>query len=117
METVQIQLSHTLVEQIQLEMSPAEALSTEALNQVVADAIGLWLEKQQEKKAAKSKALQLLRQAGMVMDAEWQRASAASMLTPLSGKGEMPSHAQVEAALAKVKTPLSEEIIAMRKDH
>lgn len=112
METVEIQLPDTLVQEIQQKVS-----SDEALSQVVVESLQMWLEQRRKKKGEKGKALQALRQAGMVMDADRQRASAEAMIVPLSGKGEIPTHAQVEASLAKMKVPLFEEIIAMRKEH
>ncbi|MCZ6676450.1 MAG: hypothetical protein O7E52_04290 [Candidatus Poribacteria bacterium] len=85
-------------------------------DKVVAEAIQMWLEKQREKKTQKGKVLQMLRQTGMVIDSEKQRASAEAMIAALPSKDEMPSQTQVEASLAKLRLPLSEEIIAMRKE-
>jgi len=108
METIQIQLPLALVQQIQQEMP-----SDEALSQVIADAIQMWLERRSEGKGEKRDALRTLRRAGLVMDSERQRALAEAMMAPLPLK-EAPTRAQVEASLAKLKVPLSEEIIAMR---
>lgn len=68
METVEIQLPSTLVQRIQ-----QEASLDETLNQVVAEAVQMWLEKRQKEKGEKGKALQALRQAGVVMPAEKER--------------------------------------------
>jgi Arc/MetJ-type ribon-helix-helix transcriptional regulator len=108
METVQIQLPHTLVQRIQQEVS-----SDETLNQVVAEAVQMWLERRQKGKVKKGEALQTLRQAGVVMSAEKQRASAEAMMAKLPLE-DTPSRLRVEASLAGLKVPLSEEIIAMR---
>ena len=108
MELVQIQLPATLVQQIQQEVS-----SDEALSQVIAEAIQMWLEKRWEEKAGKEKVSQILGQAGVIMASEKQRASAEAMMAALALK-ETPTRAQVEASLARFKVPLSQEIIAMR---
>ncbi len=109
METIQIQLSPTLVQQIQW-----AAPSGKTLNQIVAEAIQMWLERQREEKNTQESVLQVLRQAGVVMTSERQRTLAKAMMAPLSLE-ETPTRAQVEASLAKLKVPLSEEIIAMRE--
>jgi hypothetical protein len=108
LETIQVQLPLALVQQIQQEMP-----SDEALSQVIAEAIKMWLERRSEGKGEKGDALRTLRQAGLVMDSERQRALAEAMMASLPLK-EAPTRAQVEASLAKLKVPLSEEIIAMR---
>lgn len=111
METVQIQLPHSLVQQMQQEVA-----SDEALSQVVAEAIRMWLERRREReKGRKGKILQTLRQAGVVMDSGNQRALAEAIMSTLPLKKGV-TRAQVEASLARLKVPLSEEIIAMRGD-
>ena len=59
--------------------------------------------------------LQILRQAGLVMESERQRASADALMATLSLK-DLPTRDQVRAALSKLRVPLSEEIIAMWKE-
>ncbi|MBC8448860.1 MAG: hypothetical protein H8D78_14015 [Chloroflexi bacterium] len=108
METIQIQLPPTLVRQMRQELSADEVPSW-----VIAEAIQLWLGRQQKVKAEKTKTLRILRQAGVVMTSERQRASAEAMMDTLSLK-EVPPRAQVEAVLARLRVPLSTEIIAMR---
>lgn len=108
METVQIQLPPPLVQRIRQEIS-----SDEALSQVVAEAIQMWLERRREEKVEKGKVLQTLRQAGVVIASERQRALAEAMMATLPIE-EAPTRAQVEASLAKLRVPLSAEIIAMR---
>ncbi len=108
METVQIQLPSTLVQRIQQEVS-----SDEALSQVVAEVIQMWLERQWEEKAGKGKVLQTLRQAGAVMSPKRQRALAEAMMATLP-MAKAPTRVQVEASLTGLRVPLSEEIIAMR---
>lgn len=108
METVQVQLPLTLVQRIRQEIS-----SDEALSQVVAEAIQMWLERRQEEKVEKGKILQTLRQASMVMTSERQRALAEAIMATLPLE-TAPVRAQVEASLARLKVPLSAEIIAMR---
>ncbi len=107
METVQIQLSPTLVQQIQA------APSSKTLSQIVAEAIQMWLERQREEENAQERVLHILRQAGVVMTSERQRTLAKAMMAPLPLE-ETPTRAQVEASLSKLQVPLSEEIIAMR---
>lgn len=108
METVQIQLPPALVQRIRQEIS-----SDEALSQVVAEAIQMWLERRPEEKVKREKVLQTLRQAGVVMVSERQRALAEAMMATLPLE-EPPTRAQVKASLAKLKVPLSAEILAMR---
>lgn len=108
METVQIQLPLALVQQIQQEIP-----STEALSQVIVEAVQMWLERRREGKSEREDALQILRQVGVVMGSERQLALAEAMMAPLSLE-EAPTRAQVEDSLAKLKVPLSKEIIAMR---
>jgi Arc/MetJ-type ribon-helix-helix transcriptional regulator len=108
METVQIQLPPPLVQRIRQEIS-----SDEALSQVVAEAIQMWLERRREEKVEKEKVLQTLRQAGVVIASERQRALAEAMMATLPIE-KAPTRAQVEASLAKLRVPLSAEIIAMR---
>ena len=111
METVQIQLPQTLLQQIKREVT-----SVEAMDEVVAEAIEMWLEKKHQKKALKRESLQMLRQTGTVMNSERQRATAKAIIATLPDNSKTPSRSQVEASLAKVKVPLSEVIIAMRKE-
>ena len=108
METVQIQLPPSLMQQMQQEVA-----SDEALSQAVAEAIQMWLERRGERKVKKGKVLQTLRQAGVVMNLENQRALAEAMTSTLPLKKGV-TRAQVEASLARLKVPLSEDIIAMR---
>ncbi len=108
METVQIQLPPSLVQQMRQEVA-----SDEALSQVVAEAIQMWLERRGKRKVKKGKVLQTLRQAGVVMNLENQRALAETMMSTLPLKKGV-TRAQVEASLARLKVPLSEDIIAMR---
>ena len=107
METVHIQLPAILMEQIKQKL-----FSEEAINQAFSEAIQMWLEKQSEIET-KEKALQMLRQAGLVMTSGRQRTFAEAIITTLHPK-DVPTHAKVKASLAKLKTPLSEEIINMR---
>jgi hypothetical protein len=61
----------------------------------------------------KEKARQVLMEAGLIMTSESQRTLAETMMAKLHVKG-IPTRARVRASLAKLKTPLSAEIIAMR---
>jgi hypothetical protein len=108
METVQVQLPLSLAQQIR-----QIAYSNEALSRVVAEAIQQWLANRQEKQVDREKILKTLRDAGLIMSSERQHAFAQAMIAELPPK-PTPARAQVEAALAKLKVPLSEEIIAMR---
>jgi len=108
METNQIQLSPTLVQQIRQEIP-----SDEPLSQVVAEAVQMWLKKRREERSERDGILRTLRQAGVVMASERQRALAGTIMATLPVEQE-PARVQVEAALAKLHVPLSAEIIAMR---
>jgi Arc/MetJ-type ribon-helix-helix transcriptional regulator len=108
METIQIQLPDTLAERIRQEIP-----SDEALSQVVAEAIQMWLERRGEEQVEREQSLETLRRAGLVMASEKQRALAQAMMATLPLE-EAPSRAAVEASLARLKVPLSTEIIAMR---
>ncbi len=108
METVQVQLPLPLAQKIR-----QIAYSSEALNRVVAEAIQQWLANRQESHAEREKVLKALRDAGLIMASERQRTLARAMITALPDR-VIPARDQVEAALAKLRVPLSEEIIAMR---
>jgi hypothetical protein len=88
---------------------PSEA----ALSQVVAEAIRLWLEKRLSERSRQEHVLQTLRDSGLVMTLEKQRALADAMMGPLHLGGK-PGREDLEAVLARLKVPLSEEIIIMR---
>jgi hypothetical protein len=107
-EAVQVHLPPELLQRVRQEV-PSE----EALDQVLAEAVQLWLEKRRAEKQQQAQGVQLLRQAGLAMEAHRQRALAEALLSPLRPE-KPPSRDQVEAALARLKVPLSEEIIAMR---
>ncbi len=109
METVQIQLPTMLLKEIKQEL-PSE----EALNQIFVEAIEIWLET--HKKRGEEKAgLQMLREAGLVMTAERQRAFADAIIDTIDSK-DSPNLADIQASLAKLKVPISEEIVAMRRE-
>ncbi|GEM_PF-1530958 len=108
METIQVQLPLPLAQKIR-----QIAYSNEALNKVVAEAIQQWLANRQEKQVERGKILKTLRDAGLIMSSERQRTFAQAMIAALPPR-PTPKRAQVEGALAKLKVPLSEEIIAMR---
>lgn len=73
------------------------------------------MEKLQEEKAEKEKVLQTLRQAGVIMASERQRAFAEAIISTLPLE-KSPTRAQVEASLTKLRVPLSIEILNMRGD-
>jgi len=79
METVQIQLPSNVAQQIRQEIHDDEALS-----QVVVEAIGLWLEERRIQKLDIEKNLGSLRQAGLVMTSEKQRALTEAMMAGIS---------------------------------
>ena len=108
MEAVQVQLPSELVHRLRQEIA-----SDEALNQVIVEAVQMWLDKRHTEKAQKERALRLLREAGLVMDETRQQALADAMMPTLRA-AEALSREQVEAALSRLKVPLSEELIAMR---
>jgi hypothetical protein len=108
MESVQLELPSDLLQQVRQEI-PSEA----TLSQVVAEAIHLWLEKRLSERSRQEHVLQALRDSGLVMTLEQQRALADAMMSPLHIGGK-PSREDLEAVLARLKVPLSEEIIIMR---
>jgi hypothetical protein len=108
METVQVPVQSELWQRVRQEI-PSE----EALGQVLAEAVQLWLEKRRTEKRQHEQGVQLLRHAGLAMEAPRQRALANALLSPLRPE-RTQSRDQVEAALSRLKVPLSEEIIAMR---
>ncbi len=110
METVQVQLPLSLAQRIR-----QIAQSRDALNRVVAEAVQQWLDNGREEKVDREKILKTLRDAGLIMSSERQRTFAQAMINALPPRA-IPTRAQVEAALAELKVPLSEEIIAMRGD-
>jgi hypothetical protein len=108
METVQVQLPLPLVQRINQALS-----SNETLNQIIAEAVQMWLTTRRKEQVPNEQMSQLLREAGLAMSAEKQRALAEAMISKLDFKGT-PTFSQVEPSLSKLKVPLSEEIIAMR---
>ena len=60
------------------------------------------------------KALQMLRQAELVMTSERQRTFAEALMATLHPKEQVYTRAKVKASLAKLETPLSEEILNLR---
>ena len=108
MESVQLELPSDLLQQVRQEI-PSEA----ALSQVVAEAIHLWLEKRLSEKSRREHVLQTLRDSYLVMTLENQRALTDAMMSRLHLGGK-PGREDLEAVLARLKVPLSEEIIIMR---
>jgi hypothetical protein len=108
MESVQLELPSDLLQQVRQEI-PSEA----ALSQVVTEAIHMWLEKRLSERSKQERALQKLRDSGLVMTLEKQRALADAMISPLHLGGNL-GREELEAVLARLKVPLSEEIIIMR---
>ena len=108
MESVQLELPSDLLQQVRQEI-PSEA----ALSQVVTEAIHLWLEKRLSERSKQVRALQKLRDSGLVMTLEKQRTLADAMMSPLHLGGK-PGREDLEAILARLKVPLSEEIIVLR---
>jgi len=108
MEAVQVQLPSELVQRLRQEIA-----SEEALSQVVAEAVQMWLERRHAEKVQKEVGLRLLRDAGLAMDGARQRALADALMSSLSA-GDMPSREQIKAILSQLKVPLSEEVMAMR---
>lgn len=112
METVQTQLPVILAQQVQ-QIIP----SNKTLNQILIEAVQLWLNVQHQKtiKHEEEKALHFLRQSGLVMSQEKQSAFVQSIKTTLE-IDEKPNRVEVEAALSNFNPPLSEEIIVMREE-
>ncbi|WP_089935407.1 hypothetical protein [Candidatus Entotheonella palauensis] len=108
MEALQVQLPSDLMRRLRQEM-----LSDETLSEAVEEAVLLWLDKRQAEKTQQERGLLALRQAGIVMDADRQR-NLADAIMPHAGSDEPPDRDQTETALARLKVPLSEDILAMR---
>ena len=108
MESVRVEWPFALLRQVR-QAIPSDA----ALSQVVAEAIQMWLEKRLSERSRQERVLQTLRLSGLVMTLEKQRALADSMMSPLH-VGGMPGREDLEAVFARLKVPLSEEIVIMR---
>jgi Arc/MetJ-type ribon-helix-helix transcriptional regulator len=108
MESVRLELPSELLQQVR-QAIPSEA----TLSQVVVEALHLWLEKRSSERGRQEHALQALRESGLVMTLEQQRALADAMMSPLHLSGK-PGREDLEAVLARLKVPLSEEIIIER---
>ena len=106
--TVQVPLPSELWQRVR-QAIPSEA----ALGQVLAEAVQLWLEPRRAEKRQHEQGVQLLRHAGLAMEAPRQRALAETLLSPLRPE-RTPSRDQGEAALSRLHVPLSEEIMARR---
>jgi hypothetical protein len=77
MEAVQVQLPPELVQRLRQEVA-----SEEALNQVVAEAVQMWLERRRAERVQQEVGLRLLRDAGLAMDGARQRALADAIMPP-----------------------------------
>ena len=110
MEDVQVSLPSDLLQRLRREIP-----SDEALSQVVAEAVHMWLEQRREQTCERQQGLHTLRESGMVMDRAKQRDFADAMMPRYGAEGP-PDREQVEMALSRLKVPLSEEIIAMRRE-
>ncbi len=108
MESVQVELPSDLLQQVRRQI-PSDA----ALSQVVAEAMYMWLEKRLSERTRKERVWHTLRESGLVMTLEKQQALADAMMSPLH-LGETPNREALETVLARLKVPLSEEIIVMR---
>ena len=108
MEMLQVELPPELVQRLRQEIA-----SDNVLNQVIAEAVQMWLEKRYAEKVQTERGLHVLRQAGLVMDGTRQQALAEAMRLARRPEDE-PSREQVEVALSRLQVPLSEEILAMR---
>jgi hypothetical protein len=108
MESVQLELPSDLLQKVRQEI-PSET----ALSQVVTEAIHLWLEKRLVERSTQERTRQKLRDSGLVMTLEKQRALVDTMMNPLHLGGKL-GREELEAILARLKVPLSEEIIRMR---
>jgi len=76
----------------------------------------MWLTTRHKEQAHGEQMSQMLREAGLAMTTEKQRALAETMLSKIDFKGT-PTFSQVESSLSKLKVSLSEEIIAMRGEN
>jgi len=110
METMQIQLPPVLVQRLRQEIP-----SSEVLDSVVAEALQMWLNRPRKTTSEREKAWRALNEAGAIMSPERQNALAQAILSKLRVETP-PTRAQVQAALANLAVPLSDEIIAMRNE-
>lgn len=108
MDTIKVQLPSKLFRRVQKEIP-----SNETLNRIVTDAINIWLDRRMVDRKDNSDILEFLRRAGVVMTSKRQRAFTKATIATLPVK-DAPDRAHVTISLAKLKVPLSEEIIAMR---
>ena len=109
MRTITVELPQSLVEQLQ-----GRAVSEETLKQVMIEAALAWATRKPRDLPAKERALQVLRETGLIMTPERQRVFAEAVRATLPSAGA--TRHEVKQALSKLKTPLSEEIIAERDE-
>ncbi len=109
METIQVQLPKKLAQRLRQEIP-----EDKALDHALVEAVQLWLAEREKKSTDKERALHALRQAGLLMPSERQHAMAEAVLRTLPQRALPADRMQVRTNLAKLKTPLSEEILAMR---
>ncbi len=110
METMRVQLPPVLMQRLRQEIP-----SDEVLNSVVVEALQMWLNRPRRTTSEREKARQALNEAGVIMPPERQNALAQAILSKLHVETP-PTRAQVQATLANLMVPLSDEIIAMRSE-
>lgn len=109
MYRVTIRLPDTLAKQIS-----EQGLTGKSLDRFVSDALQIKLRERGKQRREKQKALKVLRKAGLVLSAPAQREFAQAVLARLPAHKEPITREQVEKSLAKLQSPLSAEILAMR---
>ncbi len=108
-ETIHIQLPPALLQQVRQKAESGETTT----GQIFTEALQIWLERDKKRRNKENNALNMLRKSGIVMSHDQQHRMAENIRKNLK-ISERSDSEQVRAVLSKLRTPLSEEIIAMR---
>lgn len=108
METIEVELSVSVLEQLRREMS-----SEQVLPEVVKEAIELWLAERRHERQERERATDALRAAGLVLSSQQQRIAAQALLAGL-GRNTLPTRQEVQHSLEGLSPSLSSEILRMR---
>jgi hypothetical protein len=109
MYRVTVHLPNALAKQIR-----EQGLAGKSLDKFIADALQIKMRERGKPRGEKQKALKVLRKAGLALSAAEQREFADAVLARLPARKEPVARSQVEKSLAKLQSPLSAEILAMR---
>ena len=108
-ETIHIQLPPALLQQVRQKAESGETTT----GQIFTEALQIWLERDKKRRNKENNALNMLRKSGIVMTRDQHHQMADKIISSLN-ISEIPDLKQARTALSKLRTPLSEEIIAMR---